>query len=577
MRVPRKYFEKPAHPYQRRYEALRAHFFEGKPALEVARRFGYSPHSFEVLASRFRRDDLPPFFRDPPRGRQDRPVRVPLREVVLELRRQNLSVLDISERLTKQGRKVSPQTVWVILREAGVRRLPRRTAEEREGPHSLPLEVSDQRGFALYAGMKVPCSAPLVLLFAPFLARVNLDGQVVRAGYRRHGTQMIPAPSYVRSLLALKLLHVPRRKGVMNVAEDQGFGVFASLNVLPKKTVMHDFSSRMGPEPHRKLLESFVRSRALTGGYPTGSFNLDFHTIPHYGETEVSQLETNYRPQRSQSVPSVLCAFAQEIEGQEMVYAKANLLKEEKADEVGAFVEYWERTAEKLPTELVFDSQMTTQEGLNGLVRRKITFLTLQARKAEDVERVMALPESAWRRVKVDVPGRKWRHPRVLEEEVKLPGVDLSLRRIVAMDAGKEEPMFLLTNDRRRGAAALLTRYAQRGRIENGIQDQVEFFSLDALSSSVRIKADMDVVLDVIASACYRWFAGQVRGWEKAKSRRVWTDLLDREGEVTVTEDEVVVQVRRFSHAPLLLESKLSKDPTPIPWFGGRRVRLEVY
>lgn len=576
MRRPKPYFEHPTHPYHRRYEALRAHFLEGLSSLVVARRFGYTLHSFEVLASRFLRDDLPPFFRDPLRGRQDRPVRMPLREAVLELRRQNLSVLDISQRLTAQGRKVSPQTVWVILREAGVRRLPRRTADEREGPKSSPLPVSDQRAFTLYPGLKVPCAAPLVLLFAPLLARTGLDAQVVRAGYRPNGTRMIPAPSYLRSLLALKLLHRRRRKDVMPIAEDVGFGIFASLNVLPKKSVLHDFAWRMGPEPHRKLLESFVRSREKMGGYPTLSFNLDFHTIPHYGEREVSRLEKNYRPQRSQAVPSVLCAFAQEIEGQEMVYAKANVLKEEKSDEVRAFAEYWERITGKAPKELVFDSQMTTHEGLNGLVQQKITFLTLRERRAEEVERVRALPESVWQRVKVNVPGRKWQHPRVLEEDVKLPGVDHALRQIVALDAGKEEPMFLLTNDRRRGPGKLLTRYAQRGRIENTIQEQVEFFSLDALSSSMRIKVDMDVVLDVIASACYRWFAGQVRGWEKAKSRRVWTDLLDREGEIEVREDEVVVRVRRFSHAPLLLESKVSHDPTPVPWLGNRRVRLEV-
>ena len=576
MRHPEAYFGSPTHPYHRRYEALRAHFFEGLSAIDVARRFGYTPHSFEVLASRFLRDDLPPFFRDPLRGRQDRPVRQPLREAVLELRRQSLSVLDISDRLTAQGRKVSPQTVWVILREAGVRRLPRRTAEARELPRNDPLPVADRREFALYPGRKVACAAPLVLLFAPFLARHRFDALVQESGYRRNGTSMIPAPSYVRSLLALKLLHRRRRQDVMPIAEDAGFGVFASLNVLPKKSVLHDFAWRMGPKPHRALLENFVRSRDRSGGYPTRSFNLDFHTVPHYGEREISQLEKNYRPQRSQSVPSVLCAFAQEIEGQEMVYAKANVTKEEKADEVGAFVEYWERTTGKLPKELVFDSQMTTHEGLNGLMQRPVTFLTLRERRPDQVERIRGVPERAWRRVKVNVPGRKWQHPKVLEEEVKLPKVDRALRQIVALDAGKEEPMFLLTNDTRRGPGTLLTRYAQRGRIENTLQDQVEFFSLDALSSSMRIKVDLDVVLDVIASACYRWLAGQVRGWEKAKSRRVWTDLLDRDGTVEITEDEVVVRVRRFSHAPLLLESPVSHDPTSIPWLGGRRVRMEI-
>ena len=136
--------------------------------------------------------------------------------------------------------------------------------------------------------------------------------------------------------------------------------------------------------------------------------------------------------------------------------------------------------------------------------------------------------------------------------------------------------MLLLTNDTRRKPGTLLTRYARRTLIENGLGEQVEFFHMDALSSSVRIKVDLDMVLDVIGSACYRWLGSQLKGYETAKARRVWDTFLDRPGWVELSETEVVLKVPRFSRGPVLLESSVARDPTAIPWLGGRTLRVEV-
>jgi hypothetical protein len=49
-----RFFEEPATPRQRQYEALRAYFLEELPSEEVARNFGYSPAAFRVLCHAFR-------------------------------------------------------------------------------------------------------------------------------------------------------------------------------------------------------------------------------------------------------------------------------------------------------------------------------------------------------------------------------------------------------------------------------------------------------------------------------------------------------------------------------------------
>lgn len=61
----RSFFLEPRSTFHRRYEALRAVFVEGRPAAEIAARFGYKPAAFNVLISRFRsqvrHENIPPF------------------------------------------------------------------------------------------------------------------------------------------------------------------------------------------------------------------------------------------------------------------------------------------------------------------------------------------------------------------------------------------------------------------------------------------------------------------------------------------------------------------------------------
>src|SRR2546426_6256442 len=84
------------------YEALRAYFVEDRPSGEVARAFGYTPGSFQVLCHHFRRDDDPVFFTSTRPGSRSQPKKSAARELIIELRKQNHSVYEISEALKER-------------------------------------------------------------------------------------------------------------------------------------------------------------------------------------------------------------------------------------------------------------------------------------------------------------------------------------------------------------------------------------------------------------------------------------------------------------------------------------------
>src|SRR5881275_1869704 len=96
-------FLEPSNSTHRQYEALRAFFVEGLPSAEVATRFGYTPGSFRVLVHQFRKQSRRPFFLPPPQEGRPPGKRKRLRDLIISLRKQNLSVHDITRALAREG------------------------------------------------------------------------------------------------------------------------------------------------------------------------------------------------------------------------------------------------------------------------------------------------------------------------------------------------------------------------------------------------------------------------------------------------------------------------------------------
>jgi len=346
------------------------------------------------------------------------------------------------------------------------------------------------------------------------------------------------------------------------------------LNACPKSTYMCPYSSRLGRKAIVRLLGAWVERLRQEKVVEADSFNLDFHSISYFGEDPF--VEKHYVPRRSQRRKAVLVFLAQDESGQLFCYSNADLRKGEEADEVLRFVAFWERRYRQRPRHLVFDSKLTTFANLSKLNDLGITFITLRRRSPSLMAQLTTLPRSAWQTVELDVPHRKFRTPRVVEQRVRLSGYTGEVRQLLIRDLGHEEPTILLTNDLKSSAKSIITRYARRMLIENGLADQVDFFHLDALSSAVALNVDVDVLLTVVGSAIYRMLAKSLHGYEHAQARQVFRRFLDTSARVIVSAHEVTVQLPRRAHNPLLIDAGLIGGTTPIPWWQGRSLRVEI-
>jgi hypothetical protein len=566
-----RFFIQPINSTHRQYEALRAYFVEDLPSAEVARRFGYSPGSFRVLAHEFRQYPNRPFFLPPQKGPQTSPKSDRVRDQIVALRKQNLSIYDISRLLEESGTKISAVAASLILKEEGFARLARRRDEERlPAPRPETAEVADANRLDL-SPRRLRTQFGGIFLFVPYLAQIPLERLLEEAGFP--GTKMIPAGQAVRSLLGLKLFGSARHSHVMSYVLDEGLALFAGLNVVPKRSFLTEYSCRIDPASYPRLMRLWFEAVGRLGLSRGDSFDLDFHTIPFHGEDAL--IEKHYVSKRSRKQKGILAFLAQDAEKRVFCYANGQLRKDEQNEEVLRFIEFWKQRTGKLPEELIFDSKLTTYAHLNRLDQMGIAFITLRRRSAKMLQELYQEPVSAWRRIELQGVSRIYKTPKILDRPIQLRDYQGPLREIVIDDLGHEEPTFLVTNQLRRTPAKLIERYAQRMIIENRIADGIDFFHMDALSSAVAMKVNCDLQLTLMASSLYRLLGTEIgQGDQAATSRHLFRDFVEATAQVHIQDKEIVVQFQKRANNPLLLAAGFDKKNTPIPWLGGKRLHL---
>jgi hypothetical protein len=568
------FFLSPESPLQRQYEALRCFFIEQLPSTEVARRFNYSPGAFRVLCHQFRHDPgkRAGFFQTVKHGPQTAPARDRVRELAVAMRKKNLSVYDIQRELVAAGYTISINALAVLLREEGFARLPRRRDDER--PATLkaePAAVADVRTLSL-SPRSFRTRVGGLLFFVPLMHRLDLAQVVRQAQLPESG--MIPAEQAVRTLLALKLIGKERKSHVMDLVFDEGIALFAGLNVVPKRSYLAAYSSRVAHATNLRLMQAWFDQVQHAGLAHGSSIDLDFHTVP--ANTEQEPLEKHYVSSRSRSQKGILVFLARDATERVLCYANAGLTKAQRPEEILRFVQFWKQRTGRVPQELVFDSQLTTYTHLDRLNQQGILFMTLRRRSQKMLRQIWSRPPSAWRRISLRSLTRTFRTPKVLDQRIQLPGYQGSLRQVTVIELGHEDPTLLLTNNFKIDCPSLVTRYAQRMLIENGISEAIQFFHLDALSSMVGLKVDFDLQITLMASSLYRLMADHIgHQYNRAQAKKIFRNLLDVSATVSIADKDVIVKLDKRAHNPYLVASGLTQSPTPMPWFGGKRLVLD--
>jgi hypothetical protein len=515
---------------QRRYEALRAYLFQGASLQQAADAAGYTRDALASLVRDLRAGRLTVFAPPGTPGRKSAPKKAAARGRVIELRRDGLSVYEISTRLGQEGTPLGRTAVSDILREEGFGRLLRGPAPEASTSPATSGRDTRLPAAAIIDFAALPAHAHTtmagLLLAIPDLVALDLPALVTAAGYP--GTSVIPAASWLLSLLALKLTATRRVSHVDDLLTDPAPALLAGLSILPKKTALTDYSYRLSHDHQLQFLAALDKQMIAQD---TGTHNL--------------------------------------------VYANADLTKATQNREVIAFCDHWKAVSGSDPKMLIMDQKVTTQPILGELDDRGVKFATLRMRSPGLVKRINSLPASDYKTVPLNRPGSHSR-PKVHQDPaVKLTSYPGTVRQLIVTGLGRDAPTVIITNDTQITTKALLGHYARRMTIEQRLAEIIQAFCADALSSAVNLNVDLDVVLCVLAQALTAAFRLRLPGnYAHAAPDTIQRRFLDTPGEITSDPAGTTVKINRRAYSPVLRHASLPADTT-VPWWNGRQLHLE--
>lgn len=571
---PDAFFTQPQDTVQKQYEALRAFYIEKCPGQKVAKRFGYTLTSFYSLTRDFKKNllqDKPEqyFFSSKLTGRKPKDQTGKTNQFIVELRKKYLSVPDIKAILDVQGYSVSERYVYNVINKEGFARLPRRNNSIRkkagsalkiEAPKSLMIDFLPET----FSGQ----NSLGILCLLPYIQRYGIDRLIEQSDYPE--TNAINKLASILCFIALKLSDVRRYSADDIWCMDRGLGLFAGLNVLPKTGWYTSYSHRITRSMNRKFLKG-LHSIMLHEGLLSDTANLDFTTIPYWGDD--SHLENNWSGTRNKALASISAVLAQDPDSGIITYGDTNIRHEQQSDVAVEFLDFYNSNGDSDIKYLVFDSKFTTYANLAKL-NKDVKFLTIRRRGKKIVEELNKKPSSSWKKIRVAMANGKGRNLKVNDETIYLKAYGGELRQIAITGHGKIKPALLITNDFDKPCSKLIRKYTRRWLVEKAISEQIEFFHLNKVSSSMVIKVDFDLTMSILAHNILRLFAMELPGYSHISDYTLYKKFLSMTGNIKIGTDEVAMTLKKKRHLPALLSVMEQYKNVRINIFGKRKFTI---
>ena len=570
---PVEFFLNPQTIAQKQYEALRMYFVEKYPANDVAFKFGYTYRGFTTIVSNFRKElkrnngkEL--YFNELKQGRKQ--VEQQIKEVIIALRKKNYSVEDIKVTTDSKGFNVSEKTIYNVMKEQGLDRLPRRKKADKKS--LAPSGLKADKTVALkFTQENFRSSAAGILCLLPLIKQYGISSIIQTSEYPE--TTQIGRLSSILAFIALKSSNARRYTIDDAWCMDRGLGLFAGLNVLPKAAWFSSYSHRVTPQMNIRFLKALHTNwQAL--GLLGDTANLDFTTIPYWGEND--HLENNWSGKRSKALASMLAVLAQDPDSGIVDYGHANVMHKNESAVVLEFIDFYGKDVRgnRELKYLTFDSKFTNYENLGKLDDDGIKFVTIRRRGKNIISRINTTPQSQWKTIRVERAGNKKATLKVLEEIIFLSGYNRQIRQISITGHGKIKPATMITNEFDLTTEQIVRKYARRWIVEKSISEQIEFFHLNMISSSMVIKVDFDLTMSILTHNLFRIFALNTERYAHKADQGIYDIFLRNSGDIKIGPDKIHVQLAKKRTLPLILEKTSNFDGQKYEWLNNLEIEF---
>ena len=387
------------------------------------------------------------------------------------------------------------------------------------------------------------------MCFLPFLEEYGINQLIDSSDYPE--TERLSRRCSILSFVALKLSNISRYSVDNSWCMDRGLGFFAGLNVLPKAAWCTSYSHRVTRGMNQRFLKGLHQCwqhHNLLGN----SANLDFVSIPYWGDD--SHLENNWSGSRNLSLPSILSVLAQDPDSGIITYGDTTIRHDNQSDVVMEFLDFYQENDPNSTLKyLIFDSKFTTYKNLRMLEDspNKIKFITVRKRGPKILEELKAIPKSEWTSIRVMSADGKGRAIQVYEQRVFLKDYGKDIRQIAIKGSRRIQPALIITNDFEKPVKEIIHQYARRWLVETEISEQVYFFHLNRVCSSMVIKVDFDLTMSIFAHNIYRLLAAELPGFSHQAAASLFDKFMDNGGKVIVDAQRVSIILNKKRNMPV--------------------------
>jgi hypothetical protein len=570
------FFTSPENLAHKKYEALRAFYVDDKNAGDVAKTFGYTLNSIYSLTKEFAEIFKSPniaehFFTTYAIGRKAKSVSDGTYSLIIELRKKYLSVPDIKAILDSQGQNISERYIHRVIKKEGFARLPRRSKQTKQETMNGVKSVAAAKSEKLLDDPETFNTADAigVLCLMPYIQEFGIDKLITEAGYPE--TKMTSNLNSILSFVALKLSNVRRYTTDDIWCMNRGLGLFAGLNVLPKASWFTSYSHRVTRKMNMNFLGS-LRELWAAKGWLSDTANLDFTTVPYWGDD--SSLENNWSGTRHKALASILVALSQDPETGIITYGDTTVRHDNQSDVVVEFLDFYKKNNSADLKYLVFDSKFTTYGNLRKLDDKEIKFITIRRRGKEIVESINKLPSQRWVATRVSAANGKTREIKVSDEIVFLRAYGKKIRQLAITGHSKIKPALIITNDFDMAKEQIIKKYAQRWLVEKEISEQIHFFHLNSVSSSMVIKVDFDLTMTILAHNLFRLLAADLHGYSHCTATTLYEKFLHNSGFVTIDREYITISMKKKRNLPLMLTAMEQFQNKQISWLQNKKLRF---
>ncbi len=352
---------------------------------------------------------------------------------------------------------------------------------------------------------------------------------------------------------------------------DRGQGLFAGLNVLPKAAWFSSYSHKVTSDMNQKFLR-LLHQKWLSMGLLSDTSNLDFTTIPYWGEND--HLENNWSGKRTKALPSMLAVLAQDPDSGIIDYGNTNVMHKNESAVVLEFLDFYRAGGEndKDLKYLIFDSKFTNYENLAMLNESGIKFITIRRRGKNIVQRQENLPKGNWKSISIERAGNKKATVKVLDETVWLKKYNNNIRQVSITGHGKIKPAIIITNDFDLPIEQIVRKYARHRLVEKAISEQIEFFHLNRVSSSMVIKVDFDLTMSILTHNIFRLFAMDTERYTHATDQKIYTKFLENSADIVIDENQIRIDLKKKRNLPQILQMTSDYKYLQYPWLNNLKL-----